>query len=180
MNWADLVVTKLKSMPHVIDVIVPEENDIEQFFDAESHVESGSGFILRNDALTESKKRTKHLCVLQDQPYFDRVPHHAMTWVTPEGDIIGFDVPPDLRHEVEGRNNLIWISSDFAMEPIPYPGDLTLVMHPAPIKAIGKDEGITDVISMFPSPVVDSMIRERYGITRDRNLATAILSFNDL
>ena len=66
------------------------------------------------------------------------------------------------------------------MEPIPYPGDLTLVMHPAPIKAIGKDEGITDVISMFPSPVVDSMIREKYGITPDRNLATTILSFNDL
>ena len=180
MGWPDTVVPKLKSLPHVVDVIVPDEVDVQDVFDAESKVKSGSGFLIRNEALIESKKRSRHLIVLQDQPYFDRVPHHSMTWVTPEGMVIGFDVPPDLRHEVEGRDNLIWISSDFAMEPIPYPGDLTIVMHPAPIQVIGRDEGIADAISMFPSPPVDSMIRRKYGITTDRFLATTIVSFNNL
>lgn len=180
MRMADKIIMKLKTMPHVIDAFVPDESDIDEFFTAESQVVPGSGIQVRNDALTESMKRGGHICVVQDEPFFDRVPHHSMTWVTPEGDIIGYDVPPDLRHEVEGRDNLIWISSDFAMEPIPYPGDITLVMHPAPIRVIGKEDGVKDVISMFPSPPVDSMIRERYGITKSHDYATSILSFNEL
>ncbi len=180
MDRAQLVAAKLRTLPHVLEVIIPDDYYVEEVFLAESQVKSGSGFLMRNDALTESRKRSRHLIVLQDQPYFDRVPHHSMTWVTPEGMVIGFDVPPDLRHEVEGRDNLIWISSDFAMEPIPYPGDLTIVMHPAPIRVIGRDEGVADAISMFPSPPVDSMIRRKYGIVSDRSLATTIVSFNDI
>ena len=83
MGWPDMVVPKLKSLPHVVDVIVPDEVDVQDVFDAESKVKSGSGFLIRNEALIESKKRSRHLIVLQDQPYFDRVPHHSMTWVTP-------------------------------------------------------------------------------------------------
>ena len=176
----DAVVAKLKSMEHVVDVFVPEESDIEKFFEKESEVKTGSGMIFRNDSLEEAKKRTRHLCVVQDKESFDKTPHHLITWETTDGNLMAYDVPPSLRHEVEGRNDLIWLSANFVMEPIPYASDLVCVMHPSPINVVGEEEGVKDVIALYPSPPADKMIRERYHIDDSWDYATRIVSFNML
>ncbi len=175
----ETVVSKLKSMEHVVDVFVPEEEDLEQFFEKESQVEPGSGIALRNDSLIEAKKRARHLCVVQDRESFDNTPHHLVTWETTDGHTMAYDVPPGMRKELENRKDLIWLSDNFVMEPIPYESDIVCVMHPSPINVVGENDGIKDVIAMYPSPPVDQMIRDRYDIADSWDYATRILSFNE-
>lgn len=174
----EAVVSKLKSMEHVVDVFVPEDEDLQDFFEKESETKAGSGLILRNDSLEEAKKRTRHLCVVQDRESFDNTPHHLITWETTDGKLMAYDVPPNLREEVEGRKDLIWLSDNFVMEPIPYASDIVCVMHPSPINVVGEDEGVKDVIALYPSPPADKMIRDRYNIENTWDYATRIVSFN--
>ncbi len=173
------VITKLKSMEHVVDVFVPEDEDLEKIFEKESEVKAGSGMTLRNDSLAEAKKRKRHLCVVQDKESFDKTPHHLVTWETTDGHTMAYDVPPSMREEVKAKKDLIWLSDNFVMEPIPYKSDIVCVMHPSPISVVGTDDGIKDVIAMYPSPPVDQMIRHKFDIADSWDYATRILSFNE-
>lgn len=167
----------IRRIPSVESVFVPTEKDMNDIFSAEEDVKAGSGMPLRNDSLIESKKRPGHLIVVHRDGLDGRQPFHSVTWETGDGKIVAFDVPDALRHEVEGRDDLIWISDDFVMETSSDIADVVCVLHPAPVSFIGENEGVKDPIFMYPATPVDQLIRRKYSVESSPELATAVLSF---
>ncbi|MCQ2079051.1 MAG: hypothetical protein MJZ38_03215 [archaeon] len=168
---------KLLSTGKLHALFVPTEAELERFFEMEASIQTGSGMPLVNLSLQEAMRRRHHLVIVQRE-IIDRVPHHNMTMVDSEGTVVGFDVPDDLRHEVEGRDDLVWLSEDFVMDPSKGVGEVSIVLHPYPITIIGEDEGVRDAVLMFPAAPVDDLIRDTYGVPHTREFNSAIVSFD--
>lgn len=167
----------VRSLPSVSKVFIPSEDEMDRVFSAEGAVRTGSGMRMRNDSLAESMKRPEHLIVVHGENLEHRIPHHSITWETDTGRTVAFDVPDDLRQEVEGRDDLIWISEDFAMVSSADIEDVVCVLHPAPIGFIGEKDGVRDPIIMYPATPVDQLIRRMYSVDPSPKYATAVLSY---
>lgn len=179
MDSVGKVVEKLRKMKQLRNVIVPTDEELKAFFETEASIGTQSGMPMINASLRESMKRKHHL-VLAQSDAIEHTPHHLMTMIAPDGTTVGFDVPKGLEYEVEGREDLVWLSEDFVLDPNGSIGEVTVVMHPYPVSILGAEEGVKDAVLMFPAPSVDIMIRDTYNIGRSVEYSTAILSFDEL
>lgn len=182
MDCVERVIAKLKAREHTEGVFVPTADQKEIIFKAEGGVKAGTGMPIRNDSLEEARKRQHNLVLVSSVGGdFGWVPHHNMTWEDSRGNVVAFDVPDALRYEIDGRDDLIWISEDFVMDPNVLGSDeLTIVFHPAPITIVGEEEGVKDAILMFPAAPVDDVIRMMFGVEHTPRVNTSILSFNEI
>lgn len=173
------VVGKIRSMPNMIYADVPDESDLRAFYDEECKVAGISEMPMENEAMAVSRSR-KHHIVVAFSGALDAVPHHEVVMKDSTGRIVGWDVPPELAHEVEGRTDLMWMCDDFVIDPNAMDGEVRVVLVPQKVSFIGEEDGVADPVAMYPSPSTDMMIRERYGITRDSKYVTVIIGFDEL
>ncbi len=173
------VACKFQSMPNMIYVGIPEESDLMDFYEEESKVAGISDMPMENEAMTVSRSRKHHL-VVAFSGALDTVPHHEVVMKDEEDRLVGWDVPPGLAHEVEGRTDLTWLSDDFVIDPNAMCGEIRVVLVPQKLSFIGEEDGVADPVAMYPSPTTDSMIRCRYGITMDSKYVTVIVGFDEL
>ena len=173
------VVGKLGSMPQIVSVYIPDESDIRTFYEEESRVSTISDMPMENEAMAVSKSRKHHLIVVFTEG-LGNSPHHEVVMKDGDGNLVGWDVPPGLEYEVEGRDDLVWMSEDFVIDPSAMEGEIRVVLVAQRLTVIGEDDGVRDPVAMFPSPSTDMMIRERYGITLDSRCATAIVGFDEV
>ena len=166
------VVGKLRSMPQIVSVYIPDESDIRIFYEEESRVSTISDMAV-------SKSRKHHLIVVFTEG-LENSPHHEVVMKDGDGNLVGWDVPPGLEYEVEGRDDLVWMSEDFVIDPSAMEGEIRVVLVAQRLTVIGEDDGVRDPVAMFPSPSTDMMIREMYGITLDSRCATAIVGFDEV
>jgi len=179
MNTVENLMKKILSLNGVYAAFIPTENQIDEIFEVESRAGSLSGFPLHNLSLEESMKRRHHICIFQK---FDmnEVEHHLIKMVNKHGDTAGFDIPPRLRHEVEGRDDLVWVSDDFVMDPEYATGPVTLVVNPCPVYIFDKGEGVENAIQMIPAAPADNLMRDIFMVSRSPSLSSAIISFDDV
>lgn len=173
------VAEKLASFPGVLSVEIPEASDLEAFYAEEGSVGSIADMPLENEAMEVSRSRRHHI-ILAVLDGFDSVPHHEVVMKDETGRTVGWDVPPGLEHEVEGRDDLIWMGEDFVIDPAAMEGEIRTVIVAQEMDLIGEEDGVKNPVVMYPSPSTDRMIRERYGIPDDPRYATAVVAFDEL
>ncbi len=173
------VAEKLASFPGVISVEIPEASDLEVFYTEEGNVESIADMPLENEAMEVSRSRKHHL-ILTVLDGFDNTPHHEVVMRDGTGRTVGWDVPPGLEHEIEGRDDLIWMGDDFVIDPAAMEGEIRTVLIAQELDLIGEEDGVKDPVVMYPSPSTDRLIRERYGIPDDPKYATAVVAFDEM
>ncbi len=157
---------------------VPTKDELEKFLALESTMSTSSGMPLVNRALEDARERTCHVIILQ-KGLMKHPPFHTMTMIDTLGNTVGFDVPDNLRHEVEGRDDLVWLSDDFVMDPNLCMGEVSMVLHSCPVSEFDDLPDVADMVLMFPATPVDELIRETYGVPKTREFNSAILSFNE-
>lgn len=179
MDSLGKVAEKLRSFPQIFAFFIPTEEELERFFQLEGTMSTSSGMPLINLSLDEAMKRKHHICIAQKE-MIDPGIHHNMTMIDSDGKTIGFDVPEELEYEVEGRDDLVWLSEDFVLDPNASVGEVSMVLHPFPIEVIGNEEGACNAILMFPAAPTDDLMRDTYGLEHTKEYSFAMLSFDDL
>ena len=130
------VVGKLGSMPQIVSVYIPDESDIRTFYEEESRVSTISDMPMENEAMAVSKSRKHHLIVVFTEG-LENSPHHEVVMKDGDGNLVGWDVPPGLEYEVEGRDDLVWMSEDFVIDPSAMEGEIRVVLVAQRLTVIG-------------------------------------------
>lgn len=168
---------RLESLGRVRSVHHIENDTVAMIAEEEGSVRTSSGMPFQNLALDAFMAHSDFLCVFctdDIEPSSD----HVLAMMDGDDRMVGFDIPRGREAEFKDRQDLVWLSDDFAMYPNAFDGDVRMVMMPHKITIIGRSEGIVDPILFYPSTTVDQMLKRVYGIEDDLGLASALVSFD--
>jgi len=179
MTSVPRVLDKLRAIPSVERAEELGESLFTRMCGEESEVSTSSGMPLENRALKETMSRREHVCVLFGKP-FDTPDHHEVLMMNEKDQIVGFDVPAGMRSKYEGREDLVWMSEDFAMDPNSIGGEIRVVLVAQELSCIGKEDGAERPVAMYPSPSTDMLLRSALSFDRSGKYATAVVSFDTL
>ncbi len=178
MTGMDTVIDFLESMEgviHVLDIPGPLLDDLR---DEESKVKAVMNIGVRNEGLSEVLDRERVICIIKDSR-FRPAPEPTVVLRTDSGQITGMEVFPHQRKEYEGRDDIIWLTSDFVVFTGSSSGtEEAFVMPPVRFPELEEGMGCSDVVSSSPSATSDKMIKERFGLEDDPSLASILVGFN--
>ncbi len=146
-----------------------------------SVTESTFGMPLINRALEEVMKREIAVCIFCDGS-FEPPSDHVMVMEDDRGNLVGHDIPVCRMGEFKDDPNIFWLCDDFVMYPNKTESqDIVMVMLPQKVCSIGEDEGVRDLILMYPATTTDILLRKHFGVSvDDPKIASAIMAFNVL
>lgn len=167
----------LRNHPAVVEPFLLDKDATEKIFGEEGRTPSALGMPLENRSLKESLKRSVHICMV-GKGMLDRTPFHSLVMMNSDDEVVGYDVRPEEKKELEGRDDLIWVSEDFFMDPSKMTGEVRNVLCPQEMREFEKEFGVKNAINMFISPNTDEFVRRMFGIPRDPNVFTSVISFD--
>ncbi len=140
---------------------------------------SVSGIPVDNEAFEQTRRRDRHVCLMLRRGS-ECYRTACVQMKNESGDVVGFYATPETKEELIQREELVWISDDFALDPTKNGGDIRVVLPPIGTDIIGEAEGARDVILMSPSPSTDWELRIMFGMDSSRAFSTAVLSYNEI
>jgi len=175
---AEDVAVKVRGVRGVKSAFVLDDATVKEIFDEEdSVVDTTFGMKMDNRALAECKKRSCHICVFCDS-LFEVPVDHVMTMEDGDGRMVGFDIPKGREDEFRGRDDIIFLSDDFALSADAGMENLRVVMLPQKVVCVGEADGIRDPVLYYPVTTTDIRLKERFGIPDSRDTASSMLSFD--
>ena len=174
----DDIVMILQSMTGVNHVLVLDRRLLDELRTEESKVKAVMNIGVRNDGFSEAIMREHVICVIKDSR-FRPPPEPTVVLMSDTGQVMGREVFPHQRKDFEDRKDVLWLTPDFAVFTNIDGGNKEFfIMPPVSFPELHEEVGCQDVVSCSPSPTSDLMIKQRFGLDDDPNLASIIVGFN--
>ena len=170
------VAEMLRQHPQTVSVSIMDREATEEALGEESCVGTSSGIVLVNEALKAALKK-KHFICTAFRGSIGFSDEHSMQMIDQTGRVIGFDIRPEDRHLYEDRSDVVWLSDDFPMfnsEAISS-GKVEMVMLPRHLACLMKP--LPDHVVVIPATTVDWLLRKRFQIPLNCQIATSIVAF---
>ena len=111
------VVALIGERPGVLGIEPLDGETVGMLVDAEDSISRVSGGMrLENRGMRECARMDRVFVMFCD-PSFPRPDEVTMEMVDDEGVVVGHDVPPSMRSDYEGRENVMWMADGFVMYP---------------------------------------------------------------
>lgn len=174
MNPAENMCTLLEGMPGVRAARVLNGPLRERVRRSEASNVSASGGLRLDNRGMEACLGMEHVFIIHCDSTFPRPEVITMRMVDTEGTLIGHDVPPSMRCEFEGRDDLLSVANGFViyaerMNNLP----VTLEMLESPLVVPGAPEG-TECLIFFPSLPTAELLNMELGLEGER-MATVVV-----
>lgn len=174
----DGVLSILRSMTGVKHVIVLEREILDELREEESKVRATLNISVRNEGFSEAIMRENVVCIIKDSR-FRPPPEPTVVLMSDAGQMLGMEVFPHQRQDLEGRKDVLWLTPDFAVFTNVQGGSKEyFIMPPVSFPELHEGVGCQDVVSCSPSPTSDLRIKEHHGLEDDPSLASIIVGFN--
>ncbi len=174
--WERNLVESLSSREGVHRVEPLDETTVMRLVDAERSISQVSGGLrLENRGMLDCAGMDRCFVMFCDSS-FPRPDEVTMEMVDDSGVVIGHDVPPCLRMDFEGRNDVIWMADGFVIYPNRVgAGDVRLVMLSTQFEVPEPLEART----FYPSLTSARMLSDGFGVGGE-DIASVVLGVNGL
>jgi hypothetical protein len=180
MGIADEAAEIINGISGIVAAFPMDDAISERILEEERSVRSVTQMDVVNDAYEEIMRRKYRLCVIYDNGMYRRWTKSAVIqMVSSSGEIVGTMVNDDMKEELLGRPDVIWVSSDFVLfANVRSDGTERFVMPPMEFLGFGDADTITDAVSASPSPTSDMMLKEYFGQPIGARTSTMVVGFN--
>lgn len=176
---SECILSRLRREPGIARAEIMPDALMEKIIGEESTVTAAMGSMpVVNTGLDECMRRDVRICVFEDAgAWHPRAT--SMRMLNGSGEVVGHDIPMDLRSDYERRGDVVFLSEDFVMYAGMDMGD-SLRMEMLAVAYRGNGNWIPDEQSpviWYPSSTSSEMIKEFFGHPKD-STATGILAFD--
>ncbi len=146
--------------------------------DIEKNYPSIGPLTVDNEGIKETLKRGHVACIIKDKG-FRAPPHATVQLVDDEGVVIGREILPGEKFEVNDKAKHVFLGKDFVVFVDRSSGKgARFLLPPIPFKEVESLSGVRDVCSSSPSTVGDMYIRKSAGLKDDPKLASILVGFD--
>ncbi|MCQ2078573.1 MAG: hypothetical protein MJZ38_00730 [archaeon] len=166
-----------KGLTGVREAFLLDDNVRKAMLDEEATVMGAGNTAVDNQGVKEAFTRQYIIGIVKD-PRF-RPPPEPTILMMCDDVVVGKEIFPWTMNEVEGNENVIWLSDGFVVftdriqeKPAKF------VMPPVSFPEINPSNGCKDVVSCSPAPTTDLLMRKYHGLNDDAKLASVLIGFN--
>jgi len=178
MKGMQAILDAIKEMQGVHYTFTLDRETVESLIRCESGIKAVMNISVRNTGLDECLKRDMVLCIIKDTTF--RPPPEPTVLLVGDDDLVmGRELLPHEKDDYGGREDVIFLSEDFVIFPdVKATKSECFLMPPVTFPELEAMECCRDVVSCSPSAPSDMIIRQRYGVADDPDLASILVAFN--
>lgn len=180
MGVKEDVLTYLRTVPGVIDIMEMDEDTARAVWDIERSVKTKTQNDYKNVGYEYVMKRKHKVCVFFKSGFlFEK--RTVLKLMTEDGTIMGTTLKPSEIPEYKDREDVIWISEDFVVFPmIQGKGAEAFVLFPYEVPEISDSvPGCLGPIGASPTTSSDLFLKSVRNLSVTDRIFTAVIGFDD-